>query len=374
MACFGCVAATEAAAQEESQLPRLFARPVAARPLPVDEAPPKLDPSASFAARQNESARGVEAVRRDDSVRRTSLQEGELQWQRRGGSEAPAPMGFSAPRVADAAPVDDPFGDRSSASSVPPEIRPYAPPRGANAAAVSTRARRQEIQNSPFDCDRFFERLAANRLDAIVLNVSPSGSPGAITEAEYREGIAKKIAEAVDLDWTDRTGRVVARGRIIDWMNGQVIVRTIDGGSVSLPFNDLSAGSRLAVTELWEVPADCGLPDSGLTDRLWTCQTYTWTASALCHKPLFFEDVQLERYGQTARPIVQPFRSGAHFFLNIAAMPYNAGVYPPNECRYALGYYRPGDCAPFLSKTLPLSARGALWQAGAVVGTAAIIP
>ena len=38
IACLGCVAATEAAAQEESELPRLFARPVAARPLPVDEA------------------------------------------------------------------------------------------------------------------------------------------------------------------------------------------------------------------------------------------------------------------------------------------------------------------------------------------------
>ena len=69
----------------------------------------------------------------------------------------------------------------------------------------------------------------------------------------------------------------------------------------------------------------------------------------LCHKPLYFEDVQLERYGHMAGPWVQPFVSCADFFLRIPILPYEMGLEPPNECIYALGYYRPGSCAPTCS-------------------------
>jgi hypothetical protein len=49
-------------------------------------------------------------------------------------------------------------------------------------------------------------------------------------------------------------------------------------------------------------------------------------------------------------------------------------VHPPNECMYALGHYRPGNCAPYMISPMPISARGAIFQAGAVVGAAAILP
>ena len=48
--------------------------------------------------------------------------------------------------------------------------------------------------------------------------------------------------------------------------------------------------------------------------------------------------------------------------------------HPPHECRYALGYYRPGSCAPYLIPPVPLSLRGALLEAGAVVGGVFLIP
>jgi len=100
----------------------------------------------------------------------------------------------------------------------------------------------------------------------------------------------------------------------------------------------------------------------------------TWKASGLCHKPLYFEEVQLERYGHTAGPVLQPVLSGAHFFMNIATLPYQMGMSPPNECEYALGYYRPGSCAPWLLPPVPLSVRGGLMQAGAIVGGVYLIP
>ena len=102
--------------------------------------------------------------------------------------------------------------------------------------------------------------------------------------------------------------------------------------------------------------------------------TFAWTASALCHKPLYFEDVQLERYGHSAGPIAQPFLSTAHFFGNIAILPYKMGINPPNECQYALGYYRPGSCAPYMIEPFPLSLRGALYQTAFVAGLITLLP
>jgi hypothetical protein len=99
-----------------------------------------------------------------------------------------------------------------------------------------------------------------------------------------------------------------------------------------------------------------------------------WKASALCHKPLYFEDEALERYGHSWGPCLDPLVSGAHFFCKLPVLPYCMGVTPPNECMYALGHYRPGNCAPYMCDPIPLSCRGAVFEAGAVVGAAAILP
>jgi hypothetical protein len=108
--------------------------------------------------------------------------------------------------------------------------------------------------------------------------------------------------------------------------------------------------------------------------RTWEQTTYLWTASALCHKPLYFEDEQLERYGHSFAPCCQPFISTAHFFCTLPVLPYCMGVEPPMECVYALGHYRPGSCAPYMINPVPISCRGALFQAGAAVGAAVVVP
>jgi hypothetical protein len=100
----------------------------------------------------------------------------------------------------------------------------------------------------------------------------------------------------------------------------------------------------------------------------------TWKASELMHKPLYFEEVALERYGHTAGPIWQPVISSGHFFANIAVMPYKMGIHPMTECQYALGYYRPGNCAPWQLPAVPLSGRGALYQAKVVTGSVFLLP
>jgi hypothetical protein len=123
-----------------------------------------------------------------------------------------------------------------------------------------------------------------------------------------------------------------------------------------------------------DLPRDCPWGGESFQPRAWAPVTFTWTASALCHKPLYFEDVQLERYGHMLGPWVQPFASGAHFFLTVPILPYKMGLELPNECMYTLGYYRPGSCTPYMLDPIPLSIRAGLFEAGAWVAGAAIIP
>jgi hypothetical protein len=117
-----------------------------------------------------------------------------------------------------------------------------------------------------------------------------------------------------------------------------------------------------------DFPCECKLGNEAFAGRCWEPTTFAWKASGLCHKPLYFEDVQLERYGHSWNPVLEPFLSGAHFFTSVALLPYKMGLNPPNECMYALGYYRPGSCAPYLIDPIPLSIRGAMLEAGAVTG------
>ena len=117
-----------------------------------------------------------------------------------------------------------------------------------------------------------------------------------------------------------------------------------------------------------ELPRECFFDARVLSpsNRDWMMTTYMWKASGLCHKPLYFEQVSLERYGHSTGKLSQPVVDAAHFFLTIPVLPYKMGIEAPWECKYALGYYRPGSCAPYIIPPVPLSARGAALEAAAV--------
>ena len=122
------------------------------------------------------------------------------------------------------------------------------------------------------------------------------------------------------------------------------------------------------------LPVPCKLEGEAFEERAWAQTTFMWKASGLCHKPAYFEQVQLERYGHSTGPYTQPLASAAHFFLTVPILPYKMGLYPPGECMYTLGYYRPGSCAPYLLDPLPLSIRAGIAQAGVMTGLALLIP
>ena len=111
-----------------------------------------------------------------------------------------------------------------------------------------------------------------------------------------------------------------------------------------------------------QLPPECSLGDAPFQPRHWRSITFAWTATGTSHNPLYFEEEQLERYGHTWGPVRQTVISTVNFFATVPLLPYYMGVYPPNECIYDLGQYRPGSCAPYYLDPLPLSVRGALYE------------
>ena len=118
------------------------------------------------------------------------------------------------------------------------------------------------------------------------------------------------------------------------------------------------------------VPIECQASDDSFRARHWRPVCYTWTASATCNKPLYFEEPQLERYGHSTGRFTQPIVSAVHFFATVPLLPYFMGVYPVEECQYTLGYYRPGGCAPYMLDPFPLSVRGAFCEGMVLAGGA----
>ncbi len=99
-----------------------------------------------------------------------------------------------------------------------------------------------------------------------------------------------------------------------------------------------------------------------------------WAPTNLYYHPLYFEDPSLERYGHTYHPVVQPFASAGRFATQLVGLPYQMALHPVHSREYALGYYRPGECAPKKHYQIPFNEEAAVVQAAAMVGFFLIFP
>ncbi len=113
-----------------------------------------------------------------------------------------------------------------------------------------------------------------------------------------------------------------------------------------------------------------------VTVRDWKGLRYCWDAPMLRYHPLYFEEVNLERYGYGPKYVraFQPVLSGAKFFTTVPALPYLMAAEPPCECVYTLGHYRPGSPAPYRIQYPPFSVRGGLAEAGVATALILAIP
>lgn len=106
----------------------------------------------------------------------------------------------------------------------------------------------------------------------------------------------------------------------------------------------------------------------------WPKRVVHWAPSCSVHRPLYFEEVNLERHGYTRSHCLQPVLSGAHFFAAVPALPYKMAAQCPRECVYTLGHYRPGSCVPWRPVWPPCECKAAAAQAGVAVGLIFLIP
>lgn len=95
--------------------------------------------------------------------------------------------------------------------------------------------------------------------------------------------------------------------------------------------------------------------------------------TGVCHQPLYFEEVNLERYGTTFGRL-QPAISAVRFFARFPQLPYRATIDRPRICYYHRHPFEAGRCAPWERETPRWSARATLAESIAVAGVILVFP
>lgn len=142
------------------------------------------------------------------------------------------------------------------------------------------------------------------------------------------------------------------------------------------PFADYQPGTHIEqdLDPEFVAPAEVELGEVSDGARNSEAILYQWQASNLHHHPLYFQDPGLERYGHVHHELVQPFVSVGKFGLQLIGLPYQMTIDPVCKKQYALGWYRPGECAPKQTHQIPWNSTAALNQAAVVTGLTFAIP
>jgi len=149
-------------------------------------------------------------------------------------------------------------------------------------------------------------------------------------------------------------------------------------GQVSIDVRPKSKGTSNAVPEnlanqaLGEVPvvlaarSDDMLGDTLIEKRINSDQVFPY-------QPLYFEEVNLERYGRSCG-VLQPVVSGVRFFATIPSLPYAMTLQQPNQTYTFRWPYEAGWGAPKVRELQPLQWKPGVVQASAITGLLFVVP
>jgi hypothetical protein len=107
--------------------------------------------------------------------------------------------------------------------------------------------------------------------------------------------------------------------------------------------------------------------------RGWWNSSFAWEPPGVCHGPLYFQDLNLERYGYHYG-CFQTVVSSVRFGADVALLPYKVVAQPPCDCVYTLGYDRPGNCVPYRCYRLPWRTDAVLVLGGVATGLIFLAP
>jgi hypothetical protein len=144
-------------------------------------------------------------------------------------------------------------------------------------------------------------------------------------------------------------------------------------------FKPLSAIRLRLPPDPRRLPPDCsgyqfGARTSGNKPRFDKLGDFHWRPTDFFYMPVYFDNVPLERYGQTKSPLLEPVVSGLKFLVAVPALPYKIGVNRPHDCITTLGHQPPGDCVPCIRQTLPWELDAALLETGVALAMVFVLP
>jgi len=192
------------------------------------------------------------------------------------------------------------------------------------------------------EADRAAADAAFAEADAVEDDEEPK-----MVEADDEEPVADKVPAIADASFAQPAPPMPVRTEIDEAEEGLKPIRAIRATSrmkratvamTGKEFPDDVAAERFA--------GEPGYYHGYGTTRGWMQMSFCWDAPAVFFKPLYFEDINLERYG-IHRGCCQPIMSFGHFFTRCICLPYKLLIsQPPCERIYTLGYERPNNCIP----------------------------
>jgi hypothetical protein len=121
-------------------------------------------------------------------------------------------------------------------------------------------------------------------------------------------------------------------------------------------------------------PPSDGRIEEPMRYQQWPTRAFVWQPTEHFHQPLYFDDIPLERYGQTRWEPLQPVVSGGRFIGAFLAMPYKLVIDGTHDRVYTMGYHRPGSPTPPPLQLPPYEAHAGLAEAAVVLGLAFMLP
>ena len=126
------------------------------------------------------------------------------------------------------------------------------------------------------------------------------------------------------------------------------------------------------------LPPDCSQLFSEARDgnyrRFDTNFCFHWEPTNFLRRPVYFDDVPLERYGQSKSELLQPGISASRFVLSTPMLPYRMALDPPWRCVSNLGHRPPGDCVPCIKQVPPIQGNATFVEAAVAVGLVFLLP
>lgn len=197
--------------------------------------------------------------------------------------------------------------------------------------------------------DPSYVSMAAN--EAVDASEESLILPTRTTMAIWQAGDAKRKNDK-EADTSKKSDEEMTKSKETETAKTAPQKSKFDAGSMVGPLTDpQKLFSMLEVGENFQVYAE---PVHSTRSRdldsqmqaAFTSESYAWISPVFYHKPLYFEQPNLERYGIGTHRWLQPAASSVHFFGSIGLLPYKMLTQHPCEKYYTLGNRRPGNCNP----------------------------